>query len=117
MQEAGHHDVFLASGAIHYWEGSISELARQHGGLPDHVIINRSPFRLQGGAFVTLQAGSDWAVPCLVRNFGEMVDEFGALGFRLVDRWQVHEKSLRFTLLPDYEATYEGAYLSRATGR
>src|SRR5687767_3370210 len=44
-------DVFLASGAFHYWEQTIRDLAEQTEGLPDHFIINRSPFREKGDAF------------------------------------------------------------------
>jgi putative methyltransferase (TIGR04325 family) len=114
MRAAADHDVFLALGAIHYWEGSIAELARAHGGLPDHVIISRSPFRAQGSAFITLQTGAHWGVPCLVRNLRETIEEFAALGFATVDQWQVQEKTLHVPLLPDHEAPYEGLYLSRS---
>ncbi len=70
LTSGGEYDVLLAAGSIHYWEGPITELSSVLGRLPDHVIINRSPFRSERGSFITVQRGASWAVPCLVRNLG-----------------------------------------------
>jgi putative methyltransferase (TIGR04325 family) len=106
-------NVFLAAGSLHYWERPLADLADALGGFPDHVFINRSPTRQKGQSFVSIQRGAYWALPCLVRSAEELENEFGQLGYELVDKWSVLEKTLEFPLLPDYVAPYAGFYLRR----
>lgn len=109
-------DVFLASGSLHYWELSIRELAEQMGGLPEHVVINRSPFRENGEPFFSIQHGAGWAIPFVCRSAAATRREFEALGYEQVDRWRVMEKSLSLALLPGYESPYLGFYFRRHRG-
>lgn len=106
-------NVFVAAGSLHYWEHAIADLADALGGLPQHVFINRSPIRQKGESFISIQGGENWAFPCLVRNSEELEKEFAQLGYEVVDKWPVLEKTLDFPLLPDYKAPYAGFYLRR----
>ncbi len=107
-------NVFLAAGSLHYWEHPIADLADALGGFPPHVFINRSPVRKDGESFISIQRGKDWAMPCLVRNGEELVKEFAELGYKVIDKWPVLEKTLDFPLLPDHAAPYAGFYFRRA---
>jgi putative methyltransferase (TIGR04325 family) len=107
-------DVFLAAGAFHYWEQTIRDLAEQTEGLPDHFIINRSPFREKGDAFVGMQHGRSWAAPFLARTPASIEREFRDLGYELVDSWRVLEKTFSPPLLPGHKAPYMGFYFRRS---
>lgn len=109
---AGNH-VFHTAGAFHYWETSIADLVAQTGRMPDHVVINRSPFRDKGPSFHAVQRGHNWAVPCKIWNLQELAAEFAEAGYRLIDQWPVLEKSYRLALLPDFDAPYRGVYFAR----
>ncbi len=104
-------NVFLASGSFHYWDHSFADLDTALGGLPEHILINRSPISGMSKSFVTIQTGDHWAVPCRVRSRKELVDEFSQLGYQAVDEWQVNEKTLELPVLPEYTAPYRGFYL------
>ena len=113
LSESRGCDVFLASGAFHYWEQTIRDLAEQTEGLPDHVIINRSPFREKGDAFVGIQHGKSWAAPFLARTRAGIEREFRELGYELIDSWRVLEKTFNPALLPGHKAPYMGFYFRR----
>ncbi len=113
FREGAACNVLLAAGSLHYWEGSLSSFAAEVGGLPKHVIVNRSPMRATGDAFITVQTGAHWAVPCLVRSLDQLTQEMEALGFDRVDDWNEPEKTLHFPWLPDHEARYLGVYFRR----
>jgi putative methyltransferase (TIGR04325 family) len=114
--EARSSDILLVSGAFHYWEKSIAEFLRQFPTPPAHVILNRTPLHGSRPAFVTVQETSSYAVPCVVRNAGQLVEEFAAVGYRLMDRWPALELSLRMPLFPRYSVPhYSGLYFRRDT--
>jgi putative methyltransferase (TIGR04325 family) len=115
LSDARGCNVFHAAGSLHYWEHSIEQLAAQTGVLPGHLIINRTPLRDKGPTFIAVQSGRGWAVPCKIWNFDELTVAFQNIGYRLVDRWLVVEKSFRLPLLPEYDTPYQGAYFVRQT--
>lgn len=106
--------VLLISGAFHYWEKSIATFVQQFPEPPDHIVINRTPVRDdRAPTFVTVQDNGSFAVPCIVRSFNEIVNEFSALGYGLVDRWKVLELRIRMPLFPDFNVPYySGFYFS-----
>lgn len=109
------HNVFLAAGALHYWEQSMQHLAHELGGFPEHTIVNRSPLRAFGDPYTTVQTSGHWAVPCLVRTREQLVSEFSSLGLTVVDEWDVPEKTVSHLLFPGFVAAYRGLYLRRVT--
>jgi len=113
LRDAVGNQVFHTAGAFHYWETSIADLVARTGGLPDHVIINRSPFRGKGASFHAVQRGHNWAVPCKIWNLQELSDEFAREGYHMIDQWPVLEKSYQLPLLPDFDSPYRGVYFAR----
>jgi putative methyltransferase (TIGR04325 family) len=108
-------NVVLAAGALHYWEGSISDFLGAIGTKPAHFIVNRSPMRTRGRTFFTVQQGRDWAVPCQVRSVEQVKAEMEAEGYTLVDSWVDLEKSLTLPFFPEYSCPYRGLYFHRNT--
>jgi putative methyltransferase (TIGR04325 family) len=106
--------VLLVSGAFHYWERTVSEFVKQFPTEPEHVIINRTPVHKTSRAFFTVQRGPKWAVPCVVRNYAELVAEFHSLGYSLIDSWDVLELQLKVPLFQDRCVPhYSGFYFRR----
>jgi putative methyltransferase (TIGR04325 family) len=106
-------NVFLAAGALHYWEFPMAQLLREFGSRPRHFLINRSPMRITGKPFATVQEGVDWAVACMVRSLPDLKSEMESEGYTLVDHWVDLEKSLAFPWLPDWSCPYLGLYFRR----
>jgi putative methyltransferase (TIGR04325 family) len=110
-KEFSSSQVLLVSGALHYWPATISEFIEQFGVQPEQVIINRIPVQDRSPSFVTVQRTQSCAFPCLVRNESEMIAEFLALGYRLLDTWQAPELRLGLPLFPERQvAHYSGFY-------
>lgn len=106
--------TLLVSGAFHYWEGSVQRFIQQFAQRPCHIILNRTPVHETQSDFVTVQRKRSYAVPCVVRNAGELAAAFAAEGYVMIDRWNAFELSLRLPLLPDYSvAHYSGFYFRR----
>jgi putative methyltransferase (TIGR04325 family) len=113
LEQYSRDQVLLISGAFHYWEKSIAEFVNQFPELPDHIVINRTPVRDQGPAFFTVQDNGSYAVPCIVRSLNEIVSEFSASGYALIDRWKAPELRMRMPLFPDLNVPYySGFYFS-----
>lgn len=105
--------VLLVSGAFHYWERSIAEFVNQFPEPPDHIVINRTPASDQAPAFFTVQDNGTYAVPCIVRSLHEIVSEFSAAGYTLIDHWKAPELRLRMPLFPALNVPfYSGFYFS-----
>jgi putative methyltransferase (TIGR04325 family) len=103
--------ILLVSGAFHYWEKDISAFLQQFGSSPQHVIINRSPVHESQPSFITVQRTPSCAFPCRVWNAAELISGFAKEGYRLVDRWQALELSLRLPLFPKFSVlSYSGFY-------
>lgn len=113
LSDCDGHNIFLAAGALHYWERGMADLGTELGQWPEHVIINRSPLRKDGPPYVTIQTPGAWRVPCIVRTVQQLKEEFQELDFDLADHWNVPEKTLAPLLLPQYEAPYAGMYFRR----
>jgi putative methyltransferase (TIGR04325 family) len=113
LAEYSRDQVLLISGAFHYWEKSIAEFVNQFPEPPEHIVINRTPVRDQAPAFFTVQDNGSYAVPCIVRSVNEVVSQFSALGYALIDRWNALELRLRMPLFPGLNVPYySGFYFS-----
>lgn len=111
LTQAAGCDVFLASGSLHYWEGSITDLLEKINIRPAHILVNRSPMREHGPPFMTVQVTDHYSVPCLVRNINDVISEFGRHGYELIDRWSALELSIDLPLQPEFSIpAYSGLY-------
>lgn len=114
VSEVPSPDVLLVSGALHYWEGSICAFLDQFSSLPMHVIVNRTPVHTTESSFVTIQVQRSYAVPCIVRNEGQVISEFESRDYFMVDRWHSVELRLRIPLFPRVTVPhYSGFYFRR----
>lgn len=113
LSDASGSNLFLAAGALHYWERPIADLLEELGSRPEHFIVNRSPMTTSQPPFCTVQEGGYWAVACMVRNLEELTAEMKAEGYSLIDTWVDLEKSLTFPWLPAFSCSYHGAYFRR----
>jgi putative methyltransferase (TIGR04325 family) len=113
LADASDCNVLYVAGALHYWERPMSDLLRELGASPTHVIINRSPMRAEGESYCTVQEGNYWAVACKVRSLDSLKDEMKSEGYEMVDSWEDPEKSLKLPWLPAYSCSYRGAYFRK----
>jgi putative methyltransferase (TIGR04325 family) len=114
LRDESANRILLVSGAFHYWEKSVTAFLGQFSQPPAHILLNRTPILYTNPTFATVQHADTYAVPCLVRNGGEMVAEFSGLGYTLVDRWPALELSLHLPLFPDRSVPhYSGFYFRR----
>lgn len=112
IQDAAAANVLLVSGTYHYWEKDTTSFLEQFPRLPEHVIVNRSPFYVgQQSAVVSMQSTLNFAFPIIVRNEAEVLAGFAGKGYRLVDRWTAAEYGHRMPFFPDKSvAAYSGFY-------
>jgi len=114
LQVASDCNVLLVSGAFHYWEKGVQAFLNQFANPPEHVILNRTPVHDRKLSFVTVQRTKECAFPCIVRNSAELVADFNAKGYAMIDRWPALELSLRMPLFPQYTVPhYSGFYFRR----
>jgi putative methyltransferase (TIGR04325 family) len=117
LQDSSDANVLLISGTYHYWEKDTAAFLDQFPRLPEHVLINRSPFYDDNrAAIVSMQATLNFAFPIIVRNVSEVVAGFVEKGYELVDRWTAAEYSHSMPFFPDLSVpSYSGFYFRRKT--
>lgn len=105
--------ILLVSGAFHYWEGTVEAFLRQFGEEPRHILLNRTPIHETKPSFISVQGTETCAFPCIVRNLNEMIGDFAAQGYELVDRWRSPELAFPLLLFPAYAIPfYSGFYFA-----
>jgi len=109
FQQASGVDLFVAVGALHYFEPALPDLLRDLSQLPRHVMINRSPFS-SGDDIVTVQDYKYWVFPCKLHSATKLASGMRELGYELVASWSVHERRLSVPLHPERKAPYQGFY-------
>jgi len=103
-------DLFIASGALHYFDKPLAGMLADFNEKPRYVLVNRTPMT-DGPAFATVQDSSGLLVSCMLYNREEFVRSFEQIGYKLVDSWQVAELSLVVPGYPDRSAaTYSGMF-------
>lgn len=112
--EADGCDLLITTGALQYLEYSLPDLLRGLTRAPAQVIVNLVPMHPQQ-AYFTLQnlgiAVCSYRVMCLP----EFVDEMAALGYSLVDHWELEERHIRVPFEPAASIdAYHGMYFSRS---
>jgi putative methyltransferase (TIGR04325 family) len=105
--------VLLVSGAFHYWEGSVQEFLGQFAEVPEHIIVNRSPVHETQQPFFSVQRTRTCAFPCIVRNAAELISDFAASGYAMIDRWQALELALTLPLFPEQSVSYYSGFYFR----
>lgn len=113
LQEADGADILIAAGALQYIESpSLSELLSELQQKPRHLLINKLPL-YDGEQFVTLQNGGAAFHPQYVYNRQEFIDSLTALGYGLVDCWNVETHSGYIPFHPEKSFPYHsGLYFA-----
>jgi putative methyltransferase (TIGR04325 family) len=110
--EANGADVYLTTGALQFFEGPFADILAKLQEKPRHVLVNRIPLT-EGSTFFTLQHTDYSVVPYRVGNIGEFVSEMEALGYNLVERWEL-DRFCDIILYPErYVRNYFGFYFVR----
>jgi putative methyltransferase (TIGR04325 family) len=93
-------DIWLSAGALQYIEDAWPDrLIRMCSVRPKHLLFNKLPL-YSGDDFVTIQNVGDGSfVPTNVFNGARFIETIEAIGYRLVDKWDVHERSM---FVPDH---------------
>lgn len=81
-------DAVLASGVLQYLDVPFDELLGRLPRLPRHLILNKVATR-PGPTVVTLENFGCAEVPYHIRNYTEFVSSLDALGYDLVDQWEI----------------------------
>lgn len=95
-------DIWLAEGSIHYLEqGRPDTLLARARFRPRHLLLNKLPL-YDGEDFVSTQnLGCGLFAPHHVYNRQGFIDGIEAAGYRLIDRWDVPERSFFLPGHPD----------------
>lgn len=109
--DASGASALLASGSLHYFDRPLPEMLADLADKPRYVIINRTPLT-DGEPLATVQSVQGFVVACFLYNRQALVSGLRALGYRLVDRWDVAERSLEIVGYPEHGVIgYGGMFL------
>jgi putative methyltransferase (TIGR04325 family) len=116
-QEADGAHLLIAGGSLQYIETpTLPALLRSLARPPAHLLLDRIPL-YRGDDFVTLQNAGVGFTPLRVWNRDAFIDELRALGYELVDEWDVPERALRVPTYPEQSFdSFSGVYLVRTPG-
>ena len=110
--------VVYVSSAFHYWEKSVAEFVASLPLQREYIIVNRVPVTVSQRTFVTVQYKKTFAVPCMVRNRNELISDFAAQDYTLLDSWEAPELRLRMPLFPKHNISeYSGFCFRRQPAR
>ena len=90
LEASPHVDVLLASGLLQYLDVPLSELLHRLPALPRHLILNKVALR-SGQTVVTLENFKCAEVPYRILNRDEFLSSIDALGYDIVDSWDIPE--------------------------
>ncbi|OLP20471.1 hypothetical protein BST81_00200 [Leptolyngbya sp. 'hensonii'] len=103
-------DIYLTCGALQYIEPSLAELLGQLTAKPHHLIIHHVPF-YDGPEYITLQSLLESYVPYKIQNQEQFIASLTALGYELVDSWEI-DRTCRIPFHPErFVEAYYGFYL------
>jgi putative methyltransferase (TIGR04325 family) len=102
-------DLYATFGALQYIEDPFATILNSLRDKPPHLLINRVPLS-EGNHFITLQNNGCWFSPYKVDNRAEFVRSVEALGYELVDKWEMTRPN-NFLLRPgEAVPSYHGIY-------
>ena len=113
LDELSRADILLADGVLHFIEDPLGMLRRAPR-LPEHVLLSKVP-AYDSADTVTLQNMGTAFCPNHLFNRSRFVDNFIALGYRLVDEWRAPELGCIIPFHPERSiAGYSGFYFIKA---
>ena len=110
--DASGADVYLSTGTLQYLEKPLAGLLEELKEKPRHILINRVPMT-NGDAFYTLQHTGHSILPYYYANHDRFVSSIEALGYKMVETWQLG-RGAEIILHPEIDAkNYYGFYFVR----
>ena len=111
--DASGADILFTSGALQYLDYSLPQLLARLPDPPAHVLVNVVPMHAEREYF-TLQNINVAICPYRVASRPGFIAEMEALGYTLVDRWDVVDRTLQVPFAPEFDVeAYYGFYFSR----
>jgi len=108
-QTEGDPDLYVTFGALQYIEEPFAEIIAKLRVKPAHILVNRVPMT-NGTPFITLQNNGGWFVPYKVDKVSQFVENVEALGYELMDKFEM-TRPVSFLMGPEYQASgYYGMY-------
>jgi len=113
LREVAGHDVVVAAGSLQYIESpSLAELLQSQAVRPKHLLINKIPLH-DKPSFVTLQNALVTFTPVRMLNRAEFIGSLTALGYRIVDSWNVPERDHYIPMHPEHSfGASSGMYMT-----
>jgi putative methyltransferase (TIGR04325 family) len=110
LEDCPHPDIILASGAMQYIDWELADFLATLSPRPKNILINKLP-AYQGPSFVTLQDIGPSIVAYRVFNGPAFIQSMVALGYELIDRWDITELHCNIPLHPSRTVSgYSGMY-------
>jgi putative methyltransferase (TIGR04325 family) len=106
LQQADGVDLFIVSGALHYFDKPLPEFIEHIKQRPKYILINRTPLT-EGPEFAVVQDAGFIRVACKLYNRSKLIADFKRLGYGVLGEWQAPELGL--TVL-DRPSSSVGAY-------
>ncbi len=92
-------DILLTTGTLQYMQTPLSEILSPLGSKPKHLLVNRTPL-YEGDTFHTVQYLPPMSLIYRVFNREVFIDSILALGYELVDSWDIAEPSCGRCVIP-----------------
>ncbi len=106
--------MLFTSGALQYLDYTLPELLGSFQRPPAHVLVNLVPMHPSRGYF-TLQNMGFAICPYRVMASPEFVDAMAALGYSLIDRWDILDREIQVPFEPQCRIDrYCGMYFKSA---
>jgi putative methyltransferase (TIGR04325 family) len=116
LKDADGSDLLVISGALHYFEQSLSNILASFISKPRYALINRAPL-INVPAFATVQDGGTYRLACKLHNRNDLIQGLAGLGYELVDSWDIPSRSVIIPCYPDRSAeSYSGLFFQLARG-
>jgi putative methyltransferase (TIGR04325 family) len=110
VRGAANHEVLLISGALHYFDFSLSDYLADMPERPRHVLVNRSPL-VNAPDAATIQYTHGIMVACKLLNRSDLIAGMDKLGYECADSWSAPEFSIKLPYDPGYWVKeYSGLY-------
>jgi putative methyltransferase (TIGR04325 family) len=100
LEDGDGADLFIVSGALHYFEEPLYPLLRRFRRPPPHVIVNRSPFS-RGAALYTVRDVHTHLVACKLHGRSQFIRGMQDLGYQLRETWPIFELQAWAPLFPE----------------
>ena len=102
-------ELYATFGALQYIEEPFAQIIGSLRRKPPHLLVNRVPLS-DGDGFVTLQNNGCWFSPYKVDNKSHFIKSIVALGYEVIDQWDMSRPNNFLLHLEEGLPNYHGMY-------